>query len=162
MAGLPPAGVPGQGAPEPLACETLPLYSIELDGVFAGLEGFRGPPEIEPQNNNPTLLALESQIRANPFDRQTWDTLLAVRTAPTAAAANDARCVETASAAAGQRWSATAAAAGQQQLLSLQRVAASVQQQQRAEPVACYVFLALFICITSDIFPFLSYFFIYY
>lgn len=84
-----PAGAPeaaAQGAPEPLACETLPLYSLELDGVFAVLRGFRGAPEIETQNNNPTLLALESQIRANPFDRRTWDSLLSVSLTALAAA----------------------------------------------------------------------------
>ncbi|XP_026193992.1 uncharacterized protein LOC34617775 [Cyclospora cayetanensis] len=79
-----PAGAPrslgasAQVASEPLACETLPLYSIDLDGVFASLRGLKGPPDVDAKNSNsPTLLALESQIRANPFDKQTWDSLLA-------------------------------------------------------------------------------------
>ncbi|KAL8450336.1 hypothetical protein Emag_003182 [Eimeria magna] len=80
MAGSLPAVPPqGQtGAPEPLACETLPLYALELDGVFAGLRGYRGPPEVGAPSSSPSLLALESQVRANPFDKHTWDSILAV------------------------------------------------------------------------------------
>ncbi|KAL8273919.1 hypothetical protein Esti_002242 [Eimeria stiedai] len=75
---LPVGSPPGQtGAPEPLACETLPLYALELDGVFAGLRGYRGPPEVGAPSSSASLLALESQVRANPFDKHTWDSILA-------------------------------------------------------------------------------------
>ena len=95
-------GAPGPGAPQavggppnplgaparlPLASEVLHLHCLQLDEVFRNIKGSRNAAVMRQTDTSSPHLAMEAQLKENPFDRQTWDALLAVRTPPAAAAA---------------------------------------------------------------------------
>ncbi|CDI82628.1 hypothetical protein, conserved [Eimeria acervulina] len=85
-------GAPGPGAPQavggppnplgaparlPLASEVLHLHCLQLDEVFRNIKGSRNAAVMRQTDTSSPHLAMEAQLKENPFDRQTWDALLA-------------------------------------------------------------------------------------